>query len=436
MTIKPPAHGKKLLIFGEILWDLLPDGAKPGGAPANVAVNTHRLGLDCALVSAVGDDARGRAMLARLRAHGFPADGIQQIAGKATGAVDITLSGAGIPSYHIREDAAWDYITDTPEARASAAEAGAFYFGSLAQRSARSRETLLALLALAPRGCLRFFDVNLRRPWPSVETVRESLARADVLKLNHEELPLMAEWLSLPGGGDEAAFADALAARWPVRVVLLTKGPRGAVIYEQDREAVAVPASPAGKIVDTVGAGDAFSAGFLAGRLRGLSYDEAARLGSDLAACVCETAGAWLPAGETVAASVVPDLVSDRASQTRLDTRSSRAPASASATQTSPDATLAKYLSPDLVASPTPAPTSPPPPPTSSSPTSSSPAGAPPAGTSPASPSASAPPPAPSDASAPSPAFSANVSPAPTSMPARPRSAPSPRPRSPSSAPI
>jgi fructokinase len=294
MTIKSPIHGKKLLVFGELLWDILPDGAKPGGAPANVAVMAHLVGAECLLVSAVGDDGLGREMLARLRARDFPADGIQQIAGKATGGVDVTLSGAGIPSYHIREDAAWDHIADAPLARAVAAEAGAFYFGSLAQRSTRSRETVRSLLALAPRGCLRFFDVNLRQPWPSVETVRESLARTDVLKLNNEELPLMAKWLGLPGD-DETGFAAAMGERWPVRVVLLTKGPRGAVIYETGMEPIEVPASPAEKIVDTVGAGDAFSAGFLCGCLRGLPYAEAAKLGSDLAARVCGNAGAWLP---------------------------------------------------------------------------------------------------------------------------------------------
>jgi fructokinase len=291
MTASQPA--RKLLVFGEILWDILPGGAQPGGAAANVAVMARLAGADCLLVSAVGDDGPGREMLARLRARGFPAGGIQQIAGKATGGVEVALSGAGIPSYHIREDAAWDYIAGTAEARAVASEAGAFYFGSLAQRSARSRETARSLLALAPRGCLRFFDVNLREPWPSVELVRESLARTDVLKLNDEELPLMAKWLGLPAAG--AGFAEALGERWPVRVVLLTKGPRGAVIYERGAEPVKVPAAPAEKIVDTVGAGDAFSAGFLCGCLRGLSYAEAAKLGSDLAARVCGNAGAWLP---------------------------------------------------------------------------------------------------------------------------------------------
>ncbi len=294
-TTAAPQPAPKLLVFGELLWDLLPDGAKPGGAPANVAVNARLSGAGCLLVSAVGDDALGREMLARLRARNFPDGGIERIAGRPTGAVDVSLSGAGIPSYHIREEVAWDYITGSAEARAAAAEAGAFYFGSLAQRSARSRATLFELLAMVPRGCLRFFDVNLREPWPAEEILRGSLAHADVLKLNHEELPLLAEWLGLPG--DEPGFAAALGERWPVRVVLLTKGPRGAVVYEKGEAPVEVPASPAEKIVDTVGAGDAFSAGFLDGCLRGLSYAEAAKRGSGLAACVCGTAGAWLPAG-------------------------------------------------------------------------------------------------------------------------------------------
>jgi fructokinase len=316
MTIKSPIHGKKLLVFGELLWDLLPDGAKPGGAPANVAVNAALAGADCALVSAVGDDERGREMLSILRARNFPTACVQTIAGAGTGAVDVTLSGAGIPSYHIRENVAWDFIENTAAAREAAAGAGAFYFGTLALRSPRSRETLLALLDLAPRGCLRFFDVNLRDPLPAPAVVRESLGRADVLKLNHEELPVVAAMLGLPAGADE--FVKALAAEFPVGVVLLTHGAKGAMVYEnkvgqasrlprqtggalcapsgkRDACPTFIPASPAEKIVDTVGAGDAFSAGFLCGCLRGLSSAEAAKPGSDLAARVCGNAGAWLP---------------------------------------------------------------------------------------------------------------------------------------------
>ncbi|EIQ02067.1 sugar kinase, ribokinase [Opitutaceae bacterium TAV1] len=284
-----------LLVFGELLWDLLPSGPQPGGAPANVAVQAQGIGVDSLLVSAVGDDNLGHEMLARLRAQGVRLDGIRTDPEAPTGTVEVTLSGNGIPSYHIRRDVAWDHIVATPALGDAAASARAFCFGSLAQRSPVSHKTLRALLARVPPGCVRFFDVNLRKPHPPPEIIRTSLAHTDVLKLNHEELPLVARWLDLPA--DEAGFARALHRRYPVRTILLTRGPDGATVFGSDHPPVEIPASPVKKIIDTVGAGDAFSAGFLAGLLKGLPAGEAAALGSDLAAEVCQTSGAWLPAG-------------------------------------------------------------------------------------------------------------------------------------------
>lgn len=288
-----PRHSE-LLVFGEILWDMLPDGAHPGGASANVAVLAHSIGVDCLLATAVGDDDSGHDLLARLNAHSFPTGGVQQIQGAQTGMVDVALSGNGIPSYHIRENVAWDRIAITPALLEAAAHAKVFYYDTLAQRSMESRATLQKLIARTKSGCMRFFDVNLRQPWPEAGVLRESLARASVLKLNNEELPLLAGWLGLPT--DEAGFATGVFTCDSVRAILLTKGAKGATLYESGNEAPHhVPPSPVEKIVDTVGAGDAFSAGFIAGCLQGLSYKEAVRHGSDLAARVCANAGAWLP---------------------------------------------------------------------------------------------------------------------------------------------
>lgn len=287
------SHNPLLLVFGEILWDLLPAGAQPGGAPANVAVLAHAVGANSFLASAVGRDACGLDMLARLRERGVPTTHVQQLDGIPTGAVDVTITEGGIPSYQILENVAWDHIACPPALAQTAARAGAFYFGSLAQRSAQSRDTLKKLLQTIPARCLRFFDVNLRKPWPAADMIDTSLAHADILKLNHEELPLLANWLALPC--DERGFAGALFARYPIRTVLLTKGPLGADIFDKGGEPARVPASPVEKIADTVGAGDAFSAGFIDARLRGLSNADAAKRGSDLAARVCATAGAWLP---------------------------------------------------------------------------------------------------------------------------------------------
>jgi fructokinase len=271
---------------------MLPAGKQPGGAPANVALHAHALGIDTTLASAIGDDAHGHEMLARLRARRFPTASIRQIPGAQTGLVDIALNARGIPEYRIRENAAWDRIAATPALRETAAQTHALYYGTLAQRAPQSRATLHELLRLTPPASLRFLDVNLRPPWPPASLIDASLKHATILKLNHEELPLLAEWLGLPPA--ETAFAAALFARYPAQVILLTKGPQGADLHERGRPRQHIPAAPAPKIVDTVGAGDAFSAGYIAARLHGHPPAAAARQGSTLAARVCATPGAWL----------------------------------------------------------------------------------------------------------------------------------------------
>lgn len=289
-----------LLVFGELLWDLLPAGPQPGGAPANVAIHAHASGICALLVSAIGDDDPGRRMLARLRERNLTLDAIQQIPGAPTGAVDVTLDPQGIPAYRIRAGAAWDQIALTPALLAAAQNARAIYYGTLAQRSPASRATLHALLAAVPPGCQRFFDINLRRPWPDIETIETSLRRTDILKLNNEELLNLAGMLDFPA--DTTAFAAALFEKHPAaHTMLLTLGPRGAELYARDMlHPIKIPAAPVEKIADTIGAGDAFSAGYLAAMLTGHLPERSAQIASALAARVCQTPGAWLPAAERI----------------------------------------------------------------------------------------------------------------------------------------
>ncbi len=284
---------KKVLIFGELLWDMLPTGPRPGGAPANVAVQTHSAGADCLLISAVGDDEPGRELTARFRAQGACADGIQVARTHPTGTVDVTLTPDGKPSYKIHANVAWDHIKSPPALRNTIAKASALYFGSLAQRSPVSQKTLREIADLVPATCLRFFDINLRHPLPHADILRDSLGFTDILKLNDEELPHLARMLRLPE--NDNTFTRALFAHTPVKTIILTNGPAGATLFEHDRPAINIPATPVNQIADTIGAGDAFSSGFLVGQLRGLSNHQSAKLGNDFAARVCQIAGAWPP---------------------------------------------------------------------------------------------------------------------------------------------
>lgn len=286
------SQDRRLLFFGELLWDMVPAGAQPGGAAANAAVMAHACGADALLISAVGTDDLGKAMLARLGQHGLPTEGILVSNQWPTSTVDITLTADGQPSYIIHTDVAWDHITAHDPIIAAAQSAKAFYFGSLAQRSFTSRRNLHLLLGKLPADCLRFFDINLRVPLPSPEIVTHSLEYTDILKLNDDELLVLAQWLKLPTAEED--FAKGIFERFPVRTLLLTKGSKGAVVLER-RGTTRVPAPTVENLVNTIGAGDAFSAGFLVCLLNGNDTAQAAAVGAELAAKVCRHNGAWLP---------------------------------------------------------------------------------------------------------------------------------------------
>lgn len=249
--------------FGEILWDFLPRGAFPGGAPFNVAYHLHRLGLRAHLISGVGQDLLGDDLLRRLRSWGLETDGVTRHLGLPTGYVRATLDGAGSATYEIAPEVAWDQIIPGEDSLRAVHGARALVFGSLAQRSPANRAALDRLLAVLPADALRVLDVNLRAPHDNLTLVRELARKATLLKLNSAEAARLND--DQAGYGREEGHARALAESCDGPMVCVTAGEHGAGLLVDGawHWAAARPTT----VRDTVGAGDAFTAGLLAGLL-------------------------------------------------------------------------------------------------------------------------------------------------------------------------
>ena len=254
-----------VICFGEILWDFLPAGRFPGGAPFNVAYHLHRLGFGVQLASAVGTDVLGDGLLRRLHDWGLPTGGITRHPKLPTGWVRATLSVTGDARYEIVPDVAWDEIAIEPTLPISP-HAAALIFGSLAQRSAHNRVALDRLLAALPPTALRVFDVNLRPPHDDLALVRTLAARATLLKLNAAEAARLAAGEAETPGREEA-HARLLVRQTGCPVVCVTAGARGAGLLDADQWHWE-PARTV-TVADTVGAGDAFLAALVAHRLAG-----------------------------------------------------------------------------------------------------------------------------------------------------------------------
>ena len=277
---------KKVIVgIGEILWDMLPSGKALGGAPANFAYHATRLGEEGWAVSAIGPDALGREILDIVAEKRLKS--LISCTDKPTGTVQVELDAKGVPTYTIMEDVAWDNIPFTPEMEALARRADAVCFGSLVQRMA-SRESVLRFLRATRPDTLKVFDINLRQHYYSREVLEESLKLADILKINDEEIRIVADLFGLEG--DDVAACRALIGRYDLRLVILTKGADGSEVITAG-ETIPQPAGEA-KVVDTVGAGDSFTAAFVVAYLRGDSLADAQRLASDTAAYVCSCKGA------------------------------------------------------------------------------------------------------------------------------------------------
>ena len=278
----------KALGVGEILWDLLPSGKQLGGAPANFAYHAYALGAEVRVVSRVGNDPLGHEILARLRGLGLPTDGVGVDDSAPTGTVSVAVQADGQPRFTIHENVAWDRIGVDAASLEFAAHADALCFGSLAQRCAASRAAIRQVIARTPAVALRVFDINLRQQFYSRELIESSLALANALKLNETELPVLATMFNLDG--DTRAQLATLAKRFALRAIAFTRGANGSLLL-----ADGVWSEHAGlraKVVDAVGAGDAFTAAWTLGLLARQPLDEINQRANQLAAYVCTQPGA------------------------------------------------------------------------------------------------------------------------------------------------
>jgi fructokinase len=276
--------------LGELLWDIFSNRKELGGAPANFAYMTSLLGDEGVVASRVGRDRLGNAAARRLAKLGLSQEWLQIDPGHSTGTVKVEIAGDGQPKFQIAESVAWDHFEWTPQWRALAERAAAVCFGSLAQRSPHSRETIRVFLQTLPAGAVKVFDVNLRQSFFSSDIVRESAQIADIMKVNHEELPRVAELLGYKPNAKEAP-AKWLLRTCNLKLVCVTEGVHGSFLVAADG-VHKHPGFPTA-VADTVGAGDAFTAALIHHYLRGASLNamnEAAnRMGSWVASQVGAT---------------------------------------------------------------------------------------------------------------------------------------------------
>ena len=273
--------------LGEILWDLLPGGKVLGGAPANFAYQTSQFGFEGYAVSAIGKDALGDEIIESLSSKSLKHK-IERV-DFPTGTVQVTLDGKGIPQYKICENVAWDNIPFTPEIEDLARKASTVCFGSLAQRSEVSHKTILRFLELLPNDALKVFDINLRQHFYSKEIIDNSLKHSNILKINDDEVVIVAELYGW-NGLKEAEICKKLVEMYHLKLVILTKGTNGSYVITSCEEFFRP--TPKVTVADTVGAGDAFTAGFVASLLRGKTIPEAHKTAVEVSAFVCTQHGA------------------------------------------------------------------------------------------------------------------------------------------------
>ena len=275
--------------IGEILWDLFPQGPRFGGAPANFTCSASELGGDRFLVFMVGNigrDALGKRAIQSLQDHGVDTSHVSFV-DRATGQVNVRLND-GQAVYEFADDAAWDHLTWSNDLERLGERTNAVCFGTLGQRSEPSRNTIRRFISSAPRDCLSICDINLRSPFYDDAVIHESLMLANVVKLNDDELPIVASSCGLSGTAGE--IITQLVNRFDLQVVALTHGSAGSVLF-RDREISQRPAVDT-SVVDTVGAGDAFTAALAIGLLDGHDLDQIHRTASRVAAFVCSRSGA------------------------------------------------------------------------------------------------------------------------------------------------
>ncbi|TXH57317.1 MAG: carbohydrate kinase [Bacteroidia bacterium] len=275
--------------MGEALWDVLPEGKKIGGAPANFAYHVSQFGFDSRIVSAVGEDTDGTEIM-----DVFQKKALKTMIARVpypTGTVQVTLDAVGVPCYDIKEAVAWDNIPFTDELKSLALNTRAVCFGSLAQRSQVSRDTIKRFLDAMPDldGNLKIFDVNLRQGFYTKEILCDSMSRCNVLKINDEELVVISRIFDYPGI-DLQDKCWILLAKYNLKMLILTCGTNGSYVFTPG--VVSFQETPRVAVADTVGAGDSFTAAFTSAVLAGKPVQEAHKLAVEVSAFVCTQSGA------------------------------------------------------------------------------------------------------------------------------------------------
>lgn len=274
--------------MGEALWDVLPEGKKIGGAPANFAYHVSQFGLESRVVSAVGDDKLGMEILENFREKKLSA--MVEVVPYPTGTVQVELDAEGVPCYDIKEGVAWDNIPYTPALEGLAQCTKAVCFGSLAQRSVVSRETINRFLdAMPSEDTWKIFDINLRQGFYTKEILCNSFEKCNVLKINDEELVTVSRMFGYPGI-DLQDKCWILLAKYNLKMLIFTCGVNGSYVFTPGH--VSFVETPKVEVADTVGAGDSFTAAFVSSVLQGLSVTEAHKLAVETSAYVCTQNGA------------------------------------------------------------------------------------------------------------------------------------------------
>ena len=286
---------KVIVGIGEALWDVLPEGKKIGGAPANFAYHVSQFGLESCAVSAVGDDELGKEIRSNFEEKKLQT--LIETVPYPTGTVQVEIDKLGVPQYDIKENVAWDNIPFTPQIEELAHRTKAICFGSLAQRSKVSRNTIEQFIEAMPKteDTLIVFDVNLRQSFYSRDVLDRSMKRCNVLKINDEELITISRMLGYQGT-DLQSKCWILLGRYHLKMLILTCGVNGSYVFTPG--SMSFIATPKVKVADTVGAGDSFTGAFVASILKGLSVADAHQKAVNVSAFVCTQRGAMptLPA--------------------------------------------------------------------------------------------------------------------------------------------
>ena len=281
--------------LGEVLWDVFPTGKRLGGAPANFAYHAAQFGHEGLVVSAIGLDKNGADIIRELEAHSLPYH-LNRVH-FPTGIVNADISNPNAPVYTIKTSCAWSHIPFDEELREIARSAKAVCFGSLAQWNADSRRSIRLFLDSCPEDCLKVFDINLRQSYYTKATIRESLRRADILKLNEEELDVLTNLFDYKLAGEEVLCRRIMKA-YNLRMIILTKGIHGSWVLWKGGKSY--QGTPKVKVKSAVGAGDAFTGAFIGSYLNGATIQEAHEMAVKVSAYVCTQKGAMPPVPEDI----------------------------------------------------------------------------------------------------------------------------------------